>query len=182
MSFFKFARKLFVYIFFRINRVRCSRYLGVSIGSESQIYGNTPAMWGSEPFLIKIGSGVHITEGCRFITHDGGTLILRKYTPDLELTFPIIVGDDVYIGIRSIIMPGVRIGNNVIIGANSVVTKDVPDNSVCVGSPARVIKSVDQYHKEIQERSIGFGNLDASSKERALRDFYADFIKGDSIV
>jgi acetyltransferase-like isoleucine patch superfamily enzyme len=59
-------------------------------------------------------------------------LILRKFVPGLELTGPITVGDNVYIGINTIILPGVNIGNNVIIGAGSVVSRDIPDNSVAM--------------------------------------------------
>ena len=54
---------------------------------------------------------------------------------------PVEIGNDVWIGMRSIIMPGVKIGNGVIIGANAVVTKDVPDFSVVGGVPAKIIKS-----------------------------------------
>lgn len=52
---------------------------------------------------------------------------------------PVVIGNDVWIGTRVIIMPGVHIGNHVIIGANSVVTHDIPDYSVAAGSPARVV-------------------------------------------
>ncbi|MBR3133121.1 MAG: acetyltransferase [Clostridia bacterium] len=52
----------------------------------------------------------------------------------------VIVGDDVWIGTRVIILPGVKIGNHVIIGAGSIVTHDIPDYSVAVGSPARVVR------------------------------------------
>lgn len=54
---------------------------------------------------------------------------------------PVKIGDDVWIGMRAIIMPGVTIGNGVIIGANAVVTKDVPDYSIVVGVPARIVKN-----------------------------------------
>ena len=54
---------------------------------------------------------------------------------------PVVIGNDVWIGTRVIIMPGVHIGNHVIIGANSVVTHDIPDYSVAAGSPARVVRN-----------------------------------------
>ena len=54
---------------------------------------------------------------------------------------PVIIGNDVWIGRRVIIMPGVKIGNGCIIGAAAVVTKDIPDYSVAVGVPAKVVKS-----------------------------------------
>lgn len=56
-------------------------------------------------------------------------------------TKPVIIGSDVWIGRRAIIMPGVKIGNGCIIGANAVVTKDVPDYGVAVGVPAKVVKN-----------------------------------------
>ena len=54
------------------------------------------------------------------------------------------------IGIFSIIMPGVTIGDNVIIGCGSVVTKDIPANSIAVGCPAKVIKNIDEYCRKIE--------------------------------
>lgn len=53
---------------------------------------------------------------------------------------PVIIGNDVWIGTRSIILPGVKIGNGVIIGAGAVVTKDVPDYAVVGGVPAKIIR------------------------------------------
>lgn len=108
-------------------------------------------MWGTEPFLITIGDNVFITNGCKFINHDGGTLILRRKTPTLELTAPINIGNNVYLGVETMVMPGVTINDNVIVGARSILTKDVEENSVMVGIPARKIKTVNQYHEEIYQ-------------------------------
>ena len=52
----------------------------------------------------------------------------------------VVIGDDVWIGANSVILPGVHIGNGVVVGAGSVVTKDIPTNAIVVGNPARVIK------------------------------------------
>jgi maltose O-acetyltransferase len=60
----------------------------------------------------------------------------------LEMAAPITIGDDVWIGGGAIICPGVSIGNNAVIGAGSVVTKDIPANVVAAGNPARVIKQL----------------------------------------
>ena len=153
--------------------------MGVQIGDDCVIYGNNPNMWGTEPFLIRLGNNVHITQGCKLITHDGGTLILRQYTTDLEYTAPIIIGDDVYMGMETLVLPGVTIGNNVIIGARSVISKDIPSNSVCVGAPARIIKTVDEYHEIMKKKSLKIGHLKGDAKANALKEIYQDFIKKD---
>ena len=57
----------------------------------------------------------------------------------------VTIGDRVFIGASTIILPGVAIGNDVIIGAGSVVTRDIPDNSVAAGNPARVLTSTDLF-------------------------------------
>ena len=61
----------------------------------------------------------------------------------LGIAKPITIGDNVWIGGNSVVLMGVTIGRNVVIGAGSVVTHDIPDNAVAVGSPARVIRYID---------------------------------------
>jgi acetyltransferase-like isoleucine patch superfamily enzyme len=156
----------------KLNPNGYARSLGVTLGQNVRFYGMKPAMFSTEPWLISIGDNVYITAGCQFITHDGSTLILRKEVPDLELTAPISIGNDVYIGLNTMILPGVHIGNRVIIGAGSVVVKDIPDNSVAAGVPARVIKSVDTYLESAKSRSLHFGHLSAKEKEKALKQYF----------
>ena len=124
------------------------------------------------PWLITIGDNVHITGQCKFINHDGGTLIFRDRIPDLEITKPIVIGDNVYIGEETLILPGVHIGNNCVIGARSVVTKDIPDNSVAAGVPCRVIKTTDEYLDKLQRESLHLGHLKGKEKDLALREYY----------
>lgn len=134
------------------------------------LYGRTS--WSTEPWIITLGNNVHITEGVRFITHDGGTLLYRDRVPDLEITKPIKIGDNVYIGNNVILLPGVTVGNNVIIGAGAVVSKDIPDNSVAVGAPAKVIKTADEYFEKIQRESLHLGHLKGQEKDKALMKYY----------
>lgn len=155
-----------------------ARSLGVQLGEDVHFYGMKPGMFSTEPWLIRIGSNVHITTGCQFVTHDGGTLALRHLEPTLEITAPIIIGNNVYIGMNSTVLPGVTIGDNVVVGCGSVVTKDVPSNCVVAGVPAKFLKPLDQYHREISTRSLGIGHLRGPAKEAKLRVIFADFIAG----
>lgn len=100
--------------------------------------------FGTEPHLLSFGDMVSIADGVRFLTHVG-TSIFREDYPDLFIRKPIRVGSSVQIGFNAVILPGVTIGDRVIIGAGAVVSRDVPDNSVVAGVPARVVKSFDEY-------------------------------------
>jgi acetyltransferase-like isoleucine patch superfamily enzyme len=149
-----------------------ARKIGVRMGENVHFYGMPSNMFGTEPWLITIGNNVYITAGCAFITHDGGTLILRKEVPDLEWTAPIAIGNDVYIGVRTLILPGVTIGNRCIIGAGSIVTKSIPDNSVAAGVPARVIKSTDEYLENMKKKSLKCGHLQGEEKAKVLKKIF----------
>ncbi|MDD3414999.1 MAG: acyltransferase [Lachnospiraceae bacterium] len=166
----RMVSKPFVEIYRRIYPVKYAKRIGVNIGDNPHFYG--PTSWGTEPWLIKIGNNVHITGNCKFINHDGGTLIFRDKIPDLEITKPISIGNNVYIGEETMILPGVSIGNNVVIGARSVVTKSIPDNSVAVGVPARVIKTTDEYLAKLQKESLHLGHLRGKEKDDALKKYY----------
>lgn len=157
----------------KINPVKYALKIGVNVknnGKTLHLYGKIK--WGTEPWIISIGENVHLIEGVRFVTHDGGTLLFRHLVPDLEITKPITLGDNVYAGVCTIFMPGVTVGNNVIIGAGSIVTKDIPDNSVAVGVPARVIKTADEYFDKIQRESLHLGHLKGQEKDKALMKYY----------
>lgn len=102
----------------------------------------------SHCWLIEIGDNVTLAPRVHILCHDASTKLFLGYTKIGRVT----IGDNVFVGAGTIILPGVTIGNNVVIGANSTVTHDIPENSVAVGSPARVIKSLDDYLKKEQER------------------------------
>lgn len=171
-QFFRLLNKIFLIIYARIDHVKYAKHIGVNMGNNIKIYGNPYKMFGTEPWCVTLGNNVHITGDVLFITHDGGTLLFRDQIPDLEITKPIIVKNNVYIGVRSIIMPGVEIGNNCIIAAGSVVTKNVPDNNVYGGVPARFIKTIDEYLIGIKSNSLKLGHLKGKAKNEALKVYY----------
>ena len=83
------------------------------------------------PKGIHIGERTHVVNGSMILTHDA----CRRMKADTY------IGKDCLIGARSIILPGVRIGDSCIVAAGAVVTKDVPNNCVVGGNPAKVIKT-----------------------------------------
>lgn len=168
----KIYRKLYSVIIGRLNPLKFACKIGVNFKDPSKVHIYGSVSWSTEPWLMTIGEHVHITNGVKFVGHDGGTLLFRHLVPDLEITKPIKVGDYVYIGNNVLIMPGVTIGNKVIIGAGAVVTRDIPDNSVVVGVPAKVIKTADEYFEKIQRESLHLGHLKGEEKDKALMKYY----------
>lgn len=169
-------RKLYKLIVKKTQPVKYAKKIGVNMSGKVCIYGNVE--WSTEPWIITLGSNVHISNGVKFITHDGGTLIFRDRVPDLEVTKPIVVGNNVYIGSNAIILPGVHLGNNVVVGAGAVVTKDVADGSVVAGVPARIIKSTDEYFEKLKSESLHLGHLNGEEKDKKLREYFG--YKGSS--
>lgn len=90
---------------------------------------------------VTFGRNVFIAPGCGFHTA-GHPVDAERRNQGLEYAYPITVGDDVWFGAGVQVMPGVTIGSNVVIGGGSVVVKDIPDNSVAVGNPCRVIRPI----------------------------------------
>jgi len=106
---------------------------------------------GNEPYLVKIGNHVGIASGVRFLTHSLGWNY-RDRIPDLQIFGKIEIKDNCNIGVDVIILPDVTIGENCIVAAGSVVTKDIPPNSIAAGVPAKVIGNSEDYFKIAQAK------------------------------
>jgi acetyltransferase-like isoleucine patch superfamily enzyme len=121
------------------------RRKGLRISSDCRLISLPD--FGSEPYLISIGRHVTITSNVTFITHDGSTWVFRE-RPEYRSVIRygrITIHDNCFIGYGATIMPGVSIGPNAIVGACSLVTRDVPPNSVAAGVPAKVTMSIKDY-------------------------------------
>ena len=90
---------------------------------------------------VKFGDNVFIAPNCSFYTA-GHPLDAKNRNKGLEYAKPIEIGNNVWIGGNVIVLPGVKIGDNTVIGAGSVVNKDIPSNVVAVGNPCKVIKNI----------------------------------------
>ncbi len=149
--------------------------LKIQIGGECEIYKSV--QWGSEPYLISIGNHVRINSGVQFVTHDGGVWVIRRYLKGndcekIDMFGSIKVRNNVHIGTNAIIMPGVTIGNNCIIGCGAIVTKSIPDNSIAVGVPARVIETIDEYIEKNKGRFEYTKQMNYDEKKKYLLNKY----------
>ncbi len=128
------------------------RKQGVRIGDNTTILGCQ--LDKTHPHLIVIGSNCTLTR-CTLLTHDAST----KRSLGKSKIGIISIGDNCFIGWGSIILPGVTIGDNCIVGAGAVVAKDIPNDSIVVGNPCRIIKKTSEYldyQKELMKKSVCF--------------------------
>lgn len=105
--------------------------------------------------MIEIGKDVKITRGVTILTHGYDWSVLAGlYNVVLGSGGKITIGDNVFIGMNTTILKGVNIGNNVVIGAGSLVNKDIPDNCVAAGNPCKVIMSIDAYYEKRKKAQV----------------------------
>ena len=123
---------------------------GVNIATSAYIVApNKTLIDLSRPYLINIGQCVTITEGCKILTHGFDWSVLKiKYGDVLGSAGKVVIQDNCFIGVNAIILKGVTIGKNSIIGAGSVVCSDIPPNSVAAGNPCKVISSLGDYYEK----------------------------------
>lgn len=122
-----------------------ARYGGkIEIGEHCGISGSTIYAFDS----IKIGKYTRVGANCKIIDNDFHPIELEYRHKGLNEQYthraPITIGDDCFIGMNSIILKGAKLGNNVIVGAGSVVHGTWPDNCVIAGNPAKLVKRLDE--------------------------------------
>lgn len=161
----------FMMLYAKLWPVAYARHIGVNLGRDVAIYGSSYTMFSAEPYLVTIGDNVHIT-GAQFLCHDGAVLPFRKQYPKLEAAGPIKVGSNSFIGFGACILHSVTIGENCVVGAYALVTKDVPDGSVVAGNPARIIKTTQSYITSRLEQSLEIGDLQGFDKMRAYKRIF----------
>ena len=97
---------------------------------------------------VTIGNNVMIGSGCLIADNDAHPIDVEKRNAPNYYSYvvssPVVIDDDVFIGARSIILKGVHIGKGAVVGAGSVVTKDVPPHTIVAGNPAKVVKVMNE--------------------------------------
>ena len=163
----------YVILYFK-GKIAYARHLGVKIGDNCRIY---TIHFGSEPFLISIGNNVTVTSGVKFITHDGSTWLMRDQKGRRFYYAPIAIKNNVFIGVNSIIMPGVKIEDRVIIAAGSVVTKSIPSGVIVAGVPAKIIGKYDDIERRMLESYVSEEDINKtiSYEERVKKVISSEF-------
>ncbi len=114
---------------------------GYNIESGENVYFNVNCVV-LDTMKVTIGSNVFFGPGAHIYTATHPLDAVERRTT--ESSKPVIIGNDCWIGGNAVICPGVTIGNGCVIGAGAVVTKDIPDNSLAVGNPAKVIRELNK--------------------------------------
>lgn len=157
------------------NHERYARYIGVTIGNNCMI---STKSFSSEPFLIKIGDNVRIANNVKFFTHGGLIPFRKRMNANLDMFGKINIGNNVHIGDSSLILPGITIGDDSIVGAGSVVSKSFPSNSIVAGNPAKVVGSTDEFLKRAINKDVGSKGMNYHEKRTYLLSLSDDkFIK-----
>lgn len=160
------------YLSIKRDPVKHAKKIGVQIGRNCRLLNTNARTFGSEPYLIQIGDHVTVTSGVRFINHDGGMWVFREREPDIELFGTIVIGNNVFIGMDTLILPGVKIGDNCVIGAGSIVTRDIEPNMVALGSPARPLKSLEDYRQSVNEKAMFVRSMSPAEKRAHLTQHF----------
>ena len=121
---------------------------GVKIGKGTMFYDSSRVnIDRTRPYLLEIGEYCKITSGVTILTHDYSRSVLRRVYGDIVGEGrKTVIGNNVFIGMNAIVLMGTHVGDNVIIGAGSVVSGKVPSNVVVAGNPAKVICTLEEFY------------------------------------
>jgi len=168
--------KLFHFYLRKTNLQRFAEIRGVRFGNGCKVVASLNTSFGTEPYLISIGDHVEIAADVTFVTHDGGVWVLRETNPDIDVFGRIDVGNNVFIGRGAMLLPGVSLGNNTVVGARSLLKGNYSGNSVYAGVPARRICSFEAYRDKSVSAGLPTKGLNAAEK----RDFLINRLKSDN--
>lgn len=122
----------------------CDYGFNISIGENFYTNHNVTILDGAK---VTFGDNVFIAPNCVFST-SGHAIDSEQRGRGLEIAWPITVGDNVWIGANVSVLPGVTIGSDTIIGAGSIVNKDIPSGVIAAGNPCKVIRKITEADKQ----------------------------------
>ena len=160
-----------------INKIRIKKWIkeGLIVGENFQLERNS-YIDSSFPWLIEIGNNVTVAPEVLILSHDGSTQKIIGYSKIGKVK----IGDNVFIGSKSIILPNTTIGKNSIIGAGSIVKGNIPEDVVVSGVPAKVVMTVEEFRKKHLDKLehgkkydksfTKSGNVTNENKEKMLQE------------
>ena len=128
----------------------CDYGYNISVGENFYTNHDVVILDGAK---VTFGDNVFIAPGCCFSTA-GHALDVEQRNAGLEIAFPITVGNNVWIGANVTVLPGVTIGDDTVIGAGSVVNRDIPSGVIAAGNPCRVIRKITEKDKDKYKRIL----------------------------
>ena len=181
-------------LYYRSSSERYCNWLrnkGIAIGGGTKLRPKTTRIDITRPSLVTIGSNCSLNENFTLLTHDWVTGVFIRANMDfLPSSGRVTIGNNVRFGQHCTVLKGVTIGDNCFIGAGSIVTKDIPANSIAVGIPCKVVCTLEEFHKKRKvacvEEALDYAR---SIKERygrvpVVTDFWEEFplfIDGDKV-
>lgn len=117
------------YFYLKLYGVRIGNNTMISLGAKIDTHRGT----------VSIGDNCLVTHGVKILSHDGAMRLIDSSDDGHGF---VKIGNNVFVGVNSIVLRNVIVGDNVVIAAGSVVTKDVPSNMLVAGNPARIIKEL----------------------------------------
>lgn len=174
--------------------IKFLRKKGVIIGDKIDFHGGTKniSIDITRPSLVSIGSNISFNKNFTLLTHDwGGYVIRNKFKEFIPSSGPVKIGSNIVFGRNVTVLKGVTIGDNCIIGLNSIITNDIPANSIAIGSPARVVSTLEDYYKKRKKQAVEEALIYAKSIEERFKrrpkinEFWEEFplfLNGKDIV
>lgn len=164
--------------------IKYLRKKGIHIGEHCIIRApRTARIDVSRPSLVTIGNNVDMNMNFQILTHDWASLVFRtKYNDFVNSSGHVTIGNNIYFGTNVVVLKGVTIGDNCVIGACSLVTKNIPANSVAAGVPCRVICSIDEYYRKRKQVALAEAVEYVQSIQKRFkrdpfkRELYEEFI------
>lgn len=159
------------------------RSKGIQIGDGTHIDADSCTIDITRPSLVTIGKNCFINRNFTLLTHDWTSFVfINSRRNFVNCSGRVVIGNNVSFGQNVFVLKGVEIGDNCFIGAGSIVTKNIPSNSIAVGAPCRVIMSLeDYYQRRLMQSEVEALEYAKSITERFHRvptpsDFWEEFV------